>query len=363
MKNIEKLAFKKRIFETYLSSCELILVELTSSIFLNSFDINFPNKRFFFINSSARHFNYKWGTIELNQIQDDWALLKNEILYLIPTIPSFRKKILQERNYINPLYKYKKFSEESYKWTLEFAKLVDSWLIAAVMYDIGLFSKQERLEIITKIVEVSTIFETCSRQKLSNNNYKNERKNRFHSFLTSRQAIANRLESFNNSSSLSIDEVYTNHMKRYDKLIKALRSLELWNICNTYERGQYLFLMTFTDTQQPDWSLIDIEDESINQEITEVLPGLIEVPYPPAFKFMDFPSVGYQPTPEERYKWTLELARRLDAWLAAIISYSASSFSQKDKLKIYGAANNVTLFDICCTWKFAQEECYLNWLD
>jgi Alfin len=134
-------------------------------------------------------------------------------------------------------------------------------------------------------------------------------------------------------------------------------------IINTYLHSQRVFLDKLLDVSNIFDSYTQWHETIFNDnEITGVLPGLIQIPNPTAHKLDDFPNINYQPTVQERYQWTLELARRLDAWLAAIIAYATITYSQEDRLNTLSVINRIdTLVNKSTYWLCSQDECILDW--
>lgn len=356
---MEATNFKSLIVGKYTNSCRVILGKLSSKRFWNTCSTDNTGEQIYLV-AFSNHPNYSWGVLNLNEVEENWLLLKTEILYLIPVSPTFENFYLEE-GYPEPLYGYQPSPQERYHWTVNLARIISAWLMGAMVYEITSLPKQDRFECISKALQEFNLIEACSILNFSAKDCELEWENKFHSFLINKEVIVNKVERLNYSISIGIEQICTNHIKHCEQIIEALYSWELWNTCNTYERGQYLFFMVSIDSQISEWNLVDIEDQSTYQEITDVIPGLVEVPYPPTFRCTNSPVVGYQPTPKERYEWTLELAKRLDAWLAAIISYSTNTFSWEDKLKVHNLANSALLSENCFDWKFTQSECNLNW--
>ena len=305
---------------------------------------------------------FDWGVIILDKLIENWTLFSKEILYLVPRPPAFRINQSQEAGYPAPLLGYQPIPSERYDWTLEFAKIIDSWLIAAITYDASLLPKSDRLDIISKIYENATLFEYCNTLRFSDNDSRvnwgelasNVSGNQiYYPKHTDKFPIINYLDLSN------LNEIY---LQLYEEIVKTLRSWKVWNFCNTYDRGKFLLFQVYLQEINAGCILFDLEENS-GEMITEILPGLIPVPNPPSQKFTDVPSKDYQPTVQERYDWTLELARRIDAWLAAIISYAFSlSCTKEDKIRAFSTINQIgTLTDHCTQWQFSQEECKLNW--
>lgn len=306
---------------------------------------------------------FDWGVITLDKFTENWTLFTIEILYLIPRPPAFRINQLQEAGYPEPLRGYQPIPSERYYWTLEFAKIIDSWLIAAIIYDTRLLSKNDRFNIISKVYENPTLFEYCHTLNFSDNDSRINWKDLMNYISYNQILYPNHTDKFPIIISyLDLSNIHKIYLQLYVEIIKTLRSWKVWNFCNTYYRCEYLFFLVSLQKINAGCILFDLEDNS-GEMITDILPGLIQAPHPPSKKSTGFPSRVYQPTVQERYDWTLELAGRIDAWLAAIISYSLSLYSTKEtKLKAFSTINQIgTLTDHCTQWQFSQDECKLNW--
>jgi hypothetical protein len=351
------------IFNKYVDSHRCILEQIRSQKFWNTCNTDEMGEILFFSNPTEFISGFNWGNIELNKFRESWSLLSHEILYLIPLPPAFRVNQLQEHGYPEPLYGYQPIPIERSEWTLDFSRIIDSWLMAAIIYDANLLSKQDRLNLIANINAHPTLFDVCQSLQFSEDDSKIK-------WNKLPEAISNEESEFYNhresllSLNLSIDilqipDVYIRWQK---VLVKALRSWDIWNTSNTYERGNYLFFNMPLYSNNTEWQLIDVSDNETEFHILGVLPGLIQLPYPPSHKSTATPVINYQPTVEERYDWTLEFARRLDAWLAAIILYAVSLYQQEDKLQVFNIINSMdSISDVCIDWEFDQHECQLNW--
>lgn len=350
---------KNTIINTYLDSQRVILDKLRSREFWSICNTDEMGEILFFYQPTEFSCEYNWGVINLSKFID-WTSLFEETLFLIPRPPAFRANQLQEGSYPKPLFGYQPNSIERYEWTLEFAKIIDSWLIAATIYDASPLSKNDRFDVIRKVNENPTLFELCSALHFSADSKINWEESS--QILLENQKIkySNNTELFIRVNQIEISNIFDSYTQWHETIIKAIRSRDVWNYCNVYERGNYLFF-AISLYDPTSWILIDL-GENFDNEIIEVLPGLIQIPSPPAHKLNDFPNINYQPTVQERYEWTLELARRLDAWLAAIISYAFITCTQEDRLKTFTVINPIdTLVNKCKYWLCPENECILDW--
>jgi len=203
----------------------------------------------------------------------------------------------------------------------------------------------------------------------------------------------------------SENAIIEDYLNCRNQLLSELSSQELWNACNTDSEDNPLFFVAPTRSSYFAWGDISLKQfnkttnsftllkteilylipfppafrvnsyeagypeplTGYQQELTEMLPGFIEVPCPPAFKpnqeqSNSYPTVGYQPSVKERYDWTLDLAKRLDAWLLATIFYGINSLSREDKLKTINPINTIgTIVELSLPGEFHEDECRLNW--
>ncbi|MFM7407621.1 MAG: alfin [Cuspidothrix sp.] len=160
------------IFHKYLDSHKCILEQICSHNFWNTCNTDEIGEILFFSNPTELGSEFYWGNIELNQFRESWSLLSHEILYLIPLPPVFRANQLKEYGYPERLYGYQPIPIERYEWTLNFARIIDSWLMAAIIYDGNLLSKQDRLNLIANINAHPTLFDICQSLQFSEDDSK-----------------------------------------------------------------------------------------------------------------------------------------------------------------------------------------------
>jgi hypothetical protein len=157
------------IIEDYLNCRNQLLSELSSQELWNACNTDSEDNPLFFV-APTRSSYFAWGDISLKQFNkttNSFTLLKTEILYLIPFPPAFRVNSY-ESGYPDPLTGYQPTKLERYEWTLELAKVIDSLLIAAVVYESNLLATEDRLDVMHKILEKSSLFELCSTLNFSN---------------------------------------------------------------------------------------------------------------------------------------------------------------------------------------------------
>lgn len=358
------------IIEDYLNCRQQVLSELSSQELWNACNTDSEDNPLFFV-APTRSSYFAWGDISLKQFNkttNSFTLLKTEILYLIPLPPAFCVNSY-EAGYPEPLTGYQPTHLERYEWTLELAKVIDSWLMAAVVYESNLLAREARLDILHKIFEESSLFELCSRLNFSNLDCELTWTNRTESYSLQTERLSKIQKTHPDKKIIDEDEIPNKPIELINGISQVLKSYDLWNTCNTYERGEDLFFIpTIENSSAFNWYLLDIEEDiTILQELAEMLPGFIEVPCPPAFQpnqepSNPYPTVGYQPSVKERYDWTLDLAKKLDAWLLATIFYGINSLSREDKFKTINQINTIgTLLELSLSGEFTEEKCRLNW--
>lgn len=358
------------IIENYLNCRQQVLSELSSQELWNACNTDSEDNPLFFV-APTRSSYFAWGDISLKQFNkttNSFTLLKTEILYLIPLPPAFRVNSY-EVGYPEPITGYQPTKLERYEWTLELAKIIDSWLMAAVVYESNLLATEARLDVMHKIFEKETLFELCSTLKFSDLDCELTWSNRTEYSSLKTEILSKSPKTNPDKNFIDEGEIPNKPIELMNGISQALESYDLWNTCNTSERGEDLFFIpTIEDSSAFNWYLLDIEqDITILQELTEMLPGFIEVPCPPAFKpnqeqSNPYPTVGYQPSVKERYDWTLDLAKRLDAWLLATIFYGINFLSREDKLKTINQINTIgTIVELRLSGEFDETECRLNW--
>jgi hypothetical protein len=144
------------IVEDYLNCRQQVLSELSSQKLWNACNTDSEDNPLFFV-APTRSSHFAWGDISLKQFNkttNSFTLLTTEILYLIPLPPAFRVNSY-EAGYPEPLTGYQPTRLERYEWTLELAKVIDSWLMAAVVYESNLLATEARLDVMHNILEKS----------------------------------------------------------------------------------------------------------------------------------------------------------------------------------------------------------------
>jgi hypothetical protein len=353
---------KNIIITKYAACYKSIIKIIRSQEFWDTCNTDEMGNILFFDSPTKFSSAFDWGVISLDELRENWTLFIKGILYLVPRPPAFRMNQSQEHGYPEPLLGYQPIPSERYDWTLEFAKIIDSWLMAAIIYDASSLARNDRLYVISKVYENPTLLEYCHTLNFSDNDSRINWGELTNNVSDNQTSYSNHTEKFPVINYLELSNIHEIYLQLYEEIIATLRSWKVWNFCNTYERGEYLFFLVSLQEINAGCTLVDLEDNS-GEIITDILPGLIQAPYPPSQKLTGFPSRDYQPTVQERYDWTLELARRIDAWLAAIISYAFTlSSTKEDKLKAFSTINQIgTLTDYCNQWQFSQDECTLNW--
>ncbi|PSF37604.1 hypothetical protein C7H19_08585 [Aphanothece hegewaldii CCALA 016] len=354
----------QEIIEYYLKNCLKIFELLISKNFWNCCNTDEEGK-YLFVVETTQFTGFNLGAINLEYFSQLEGLLQTEILFMFPNPPGYQSN-LQFDEFLCPklLYEYQPSPQERYNWTLEFAKIIDCWLAASLNYKLNDFQKSERLEIFTNFINRERIAEACKKLNFSPEDaYIEWNESQSQNYNLNKQVAL--FERFK----FTMQNIIDNYNQRLTNSIKAISSQRLWQFCNTYIRGQYLFFIASEQQTDNEWMLIDVQESQQIQKVKEKIPGLIQVPIPPTFCNIetsnlvdDFPLWGYQPSVEERYKWTLELSKRIDSWLIAIVSYEATLLTKPEQVKIleiiYRRSN---IIEFSTNLQFSLQETQLKW--
>lgn len=111
-------------------------------------------------------------------------------------------------------------------------------------------------------------------------------------------------------------EILQDFRQRRDMAVQVLRSDAFWRQCNEEEDGDLTCLWPFPE----EYAAPSINDVCFYSDTHPLAP--FRVPYPPGFEdSAATPKDGFSATAAERRAWTMEVAKRVDAWLVAVAGY------------------------------------------
>lgn len=284
------------ILEKYIDQLTNLFQLLQDDYFWNTCNQDVSGEYLWFL-APSQFKNFNWGLIELNKVFTLKLFWQINIIYLIPRPPCFQ--VNQSINgYPSPLLNYKPLESERYTWTVKFARIINSWLIGSIIYDFEVYLNYYTLN---KVISHQYFNEKCEQLKIKligNDNVS-------YSYIIS-NIDHNKIKSCTRKKN-SLKVLY---------YLENISDLEVW-----YEEEKELFILPFSQIEEPYWQLIDAQSELDFYHITEDIPGLIS-----------FPEYTKE---NSKINYLKELKKNIKSWLLACFIYDNYQLSAVQLIDLF----------------------------